>query len=166
MRRSLSASTASRSAAGILAKASLVGAKIVKGPGPFRVSTRSASPTAVTRVDSSGLLEAAVAAGSWAMPAKLPAPSFGTEAQPGPVGDIASSVDAAAVVEPPDVVGDEVSPSESLPQAATLMVRARAMPMAPTRFREMCMVELAFGFLGGLVWLGEIRRSGGSVTAR
>ena len=46
--RSVSASTASRSAAGILANAELTGAKIVNGPAPLSVSTR---PAAVDRGD-------------------------------------------------------------------------------------------------------------------
>ena len=68
------------------AKASFVGAKMVNGPGPLRVSTRPAWVTAVTRVDSTGLLPAAVAAGSSAMPPKLPSPSAGTAPQAGPNG--------------------------------------------------------------------------------
>ena len=72
------------------AKASFVGAKMVNGPGPLRVSTRPAWVTAVTRVDSTGLLPAAVAAGSSAMPLKLPSPSAGTEAHAVPLGDMAA----------------------------------------------------------------------------
>ena len=52
----------------------------------FSVSTRPAFFTAVTRVDSAGLFDAAVATGSLAMPSKEPAPSFGTEEQAGPNG--------------------------------------------------------------------------------
>src|SRR4051812_49754483 len=85
---SVSASTASRLAFGIFSNAELIGAKIVNGPGPLSVSTRPAAVTAATSVDSSGLLLAAVAAGSSAMPAKLPSPSLGTLAQPGPDGAI------------------------------------------------------------------------------
>src|SRR5947209_435866 len=48
------------------------------------VSTRPAFFTAVTRVDSKGLAEAAVATGAVAMPVKLPAPEAGTDEQPGP----------------------------------------------------------------------------------
>ena len=48
------------------------------------VSTRPAFLTAVTRVDSTGLADAAVATGAVDMPVKLPAPDLGTEAQPGP----------------------------------------------------------------------------------
>ena len=40
--------------AGSFAKAALVGAKTVNGPGPDRVSTRPAAFTAVTSVDRSG----------------------------------------------------------------------------------------------------------------
>ena len=45
--------------AGILANASLLGAKTVKGPSPLRVSTNPAAVTAVTRVDKSGVATAA-----------------------------------------------------------------------------------------------------------
>ena len=48
------------------------------------VSTRPAALTAATRVDSTGLAEAAVATGAVAIPLKLPAPDFGTDEQPGP----------------------------------------------------------------------------------
>jgi len=41
--------------AGNLAKASLVGAKTVKGPSPLRASARSAARTAATKVEKSGL---------------------------------------------------------------------------------------------------------------
>src|SRR5690349_856090 len=49
-------------------------------------STRPACLTAVTRVDSSGLPDAAVATGTLAIAAKLPGfdASLGTAAQPGP----------------------------------------------------------------------------------
>src|ERR1700761_6030506 len=50
----------------------------------FKVSTRPACLTAVTRVDSTGLAEAAVATGAEDMPVKLPAPDLGTDAQPEP----------------------------------------------------------------------------------
>ena len=48
------------------------------------VSTRPAALTAATSVDSAGLAEAAVATGAADIPVKLPAPDFGTAAQPGP----------------------------------------------------------------------------------
>ena len=65
-------------------KASLVGANTVIPSAEFRVSTRPASLTAPTRDDSTGLLDAAVATGSWAMPMKLPDPLAGTAEQAGP----------------------------------------------------------------------------------
>src|ERR1700712_2719413 len=82
----LSASTFLRVAAGILANASLVGAKTVSSGAVFSGSPRPACLTAVTSVDSSGLPEAAVATGTWAMAWKLPglAESVGTAAQPAP----------------------------------------------------------------------------------
>src|ERR671917_2693224 len=91
-----SPSTPSSVALGILAKASLVGAKMVKGPGPLRVSTSPAAFTAVTRVDRAGLLLAAVAAGSAAMPENEPAPEDGTAAQPGPKLALLRVADPAA----------------------------------------------------------------------
>jgi len=48
----------SRTALGSLAKASLVGAKTVKGPGPLRVSTSLPALRAVTRVERSGVATA------------------------------------------------------------------------------------------------------------
>ena len=54
----------SRVALGRAEKASLVGANTVMPWALFRVSTRPAFFTAVTRVDRSGVLEAAVATGS------------------------------------------------------------------------------------------------------
>src|ERR671911_1067920 len=90
--KSLSASTASRSAGGMAAKASLVGAKIVNGPSPLSVSASPACVTAVTSVDKTGLLLAAVAAGSSAMPPKLPSPSAGTALHAGPNGSPAIAI--------------------------------------------------------------------------
>src|SRR6478735_11357308 len=110
-------------ALGILAKASLVGAKMVKGPAPLRVSPSPAAVTAATRVERAGLFDAAVAAGSSAIPSKLPAPLVGTAAQPGP--KLASVrlpvVEGAAVVAllpPPEAAVVSVDDDElSLPQA-------------------------------------------------
>src|SRR6478735_5386977 len=96
---SLSASTLSRSALGILAKASLVGANTVMFCALLRVSTRPAFFTAVTRVERAGLLDAAVATGSWAMPSKEPAPSFGTVAQAGPNGPSAGVASSAGALD-------------------------------------------------------------------
>src|SRR5690348_6467484 len=52
----------------------------------LRVSTSPAFFTADTSVDRAGLLDAAVATGSWAMPSKEPAPLLGTDEQAGPNG--------------------------------------------------------------------------------
>jgi len=67
------ASTWLRVAAGILANAALSGANTVMPDAELSVSTRPAFLTAVTRVDSIGLAEAAVATGAVDMPVKLPA---------------------------------------------------------------------------------------------
>ena len=94
--------------AGILSNAVLIGAKIVKGPAPLSVSTSPAASTAVTSVDSRGLLLAAVAAGSSAMPSTLPSPSIGTAAQAAPVGPAAIGSDVIGS----DIIGSEVIGSE------------------------------------------------------
>src|SRR3954452_4785377 len=122
----LSASTPSRVFLSILANASSVGANTVIASAEFRVSPRPATPTAETRVFSSGLLLAAVATGSVAMPLNEPLPSDGISLQPGP------KVSAAALMVS-DVVGledavlfDPVEPESSLlPQAARVNVSAR-----------------------------------------
>src|SRR6185437_5544648 len=61
----------------------------------FRVSTSPAALTAVTRVDRTGLLEAAVATGSWAIPVKEPAPLAGTAEQAEPKSAPSAAEDAA-----------------------------------------------------------------------
>jgi hypothetical protein len=63
----------------------------------FRVLTRSAFLTAVARVDSWGVLEAAVATGSWARASRLPAPLAGTVEQAAPNGP--DALIGAAVVD-------------------------------------------------------------------
>src|SRR4051794_37943680 len=142
-------------AVGILAKASLVGAKMVKGPGPLRVSPRPAAVTAATRVERAGLFDAAVAAGSSAIPSKLPAPLVGTAAQPGP--KLASvrppMVEGIVVALPlPEAAVVSVDDDElSLPQATTPSERAVAMPSAPAIFRgEVRIVVLLAG--GEMRW--------------
>ena len=72
------------------------GAKIVNGPSPLSVSVRPAASTADASVDSCGLLLAAVAAGSSAIPSKLPSPSVGTAAQPGPDVSVAGGIRSGA----------------------------------------------------------------------
>jgi hypothetical protein len=58
--------------------------------------------TAVTRVDSTGLADAAVATGAVAMPVKLPAPVLGTDEHPGPKSDMALADEPA-----PDAMADD-----------------------------------------------------------
>src|SRR3954471_6398653 len=82
----LSASTFLRVFGGIFLKASFVGANTVRFWAELRVSTRPAFLTAVTSVDRTGLLDAAVATGSADMPEKLPLPLLGTAEQPAPKG--------------------------------------------------------------------------------
>src|SRR4051812_33396991 len=93
----LSARTFFRSAAGILLKASLVGANTVMPSAELSESTSPACLTALTRVDSSGLPDAAVATGTCAMAWKLPLSdaSVGTAAQPVPKLTVESIVDGA-----------------------------------------------------------------------
>src|SRR4029453_15455305 len=86
----------SRVALGTAAKASLVGANTVMPSAVFRVPARPALVTAVTRVDSWGVLEAAVATGSWARASRLPGPLAGTAGQAAPIG--AEAVIDGAVV--------------------------------------------------------------------
>ena len=102
MSASSSASTPFRVSCGILAKALLAGAKTVRAGALFSESTRPASFTAPTRVDSTGFPDAAVATGTLAMAVKLPGfdASVGTAAQPAPncwPEDIAGAIDGAAI---------------------------------------------------------------------
>ena len=89
----------------IAANASLVGAKTVMSLALLRVSPSFAAVTAVTRVERTGLFEAAVATGALAMPAKLPSPVAGTAEQAAPNWP---SVIAAAL---PDGAADRGQPS-------------------------------------------------------
>src|SRR6266566_2979082 len=128
---SLFASTLCRVAGGILANAALSGANTVMPLALFSVSTRPAALTAVTKVDSTGLADAAVATGTCAMPVKLPAPLAGTDEQAEPNGAAAPVVGAAVVAAGALV---ELVP---LPQAARPASAATA--TAPTAMRLSCM---------------------------
>src|SRR4029450_2294782 len=105
----------SRVGLGTAAKASLVGANTVMPWALFRVPARSAFLTAVTRVDSWEVLEAAVATGSLASASRLPAPLAGTAEQAAPNGP--DAVIDAAVVDGAGVWLPEV-PASLLLQAA------------------------------------------------
>jgi hypothetical protein len=118
----LLASSFFRVAGGILANAALSGANTVMFAAELSVSTRPAALTAVTRVDSAGLAEAAVATGAVAMPVKLPAPDLGTAAQPGP-----KSL-AAVAGEEDTAVGEEAGEDEDELHAAAPRLRLTARP--------------------------------------
>ena len=135
----------SRVALSMAAKASLVGAKTVMSGVVLRVSPRPASVTAVTSVDRTGLLLAAVATGSLAMPPNEPAPSAGTAAQPGPNGAPAMSVPIDSEAEAEGAGADDelmvsvepASISLSEPQAAIDRGRARARAATVSRVERM-----------------------------
>src|SRR5687767_9309965 len=107
----------------------------------FSVSPRLAAVTAATRVDSAGLLLAAVATGSSVIPVKLPSPSAGTAEQPAPngssdmgcaLGSLVSTslllVSAAALVS---------AASSEPPQALSVMARVEAAVMRTPRVRRL-----------------------------
>src|SRR6476646_916942 len=158
----LSARTLFRVSAGILANASLVGAKTVMAGAEFSVSTRPAALTAVTSVESTGLLLAAVATGSVAMPLNEPLPSFGTAVQAVPKGWLIASVVELldAVVGAPTaplaagvfVEPHAASPSGSAAARATKTVARRAVlvrafMMFPASIRGLwsCCLPVVFG---------------------
>ena len=132
----LSASTLAKVADGILANAALSGANTVMAGAELSVSTRPAFVTAVTRVDSTGLAEAAVATGAVDMPVKLPAPVVGTAEQAGPkstaaapdAGDDAAGEDAGA-----DVAGEEDDDDPLELHAAALRASVTARPEVARR---------------------------------
>src|SRR6201986_1758746 len=99
------------------------------------VSTGPAALTAVTRVDSAGLADAAVATGAVAMPVKLPAPLFGTAEQPGPKSDMvladAPAPDAMAG-EAGDPLADGDVKGEEEAGAAAVLDEPKLHAAAPT----------------------------------
>src|SRR6478609_4687045 len=153
----------------ILANASLVGAKTVMAGAEFSVSTRPAALTAVTSVESTGLLLAAVATGSVAMPLNEPLPSFGTAVQAAPKGWLIASVvellDAVVGAEllvegaatAPLAAGVFVEPHAASPigsaaaratkTVARRAVLVRAFMMFPASIRGLwcCCVQVVFG---------------------
>ena len=100
----MSARIASRSEVGIAANAWLLGANTVNGPAPLSVSVNPAAWTADATVVRYGLLPAAIATGSSAMPTKEPSPSGGIAAHDGPWAP-PPSAGATVVVGPAVVVG-------------------------------------------------------------
>src|ERR1700760_2774265 len=105
---------------GIFANAALSGAKTVMALAEFSVSTRPAFFTAVTRVDSTGLAEAAVATGAVDMPEKLPAPDLGTDAQPVPKSVVVAEPEdgmAEAIEDELDGIADDDAEAEDEPEA-------------------------------------------------
>ncbi len=142
-------------AAGTFAKAASIGAKTVNWP-LFSVLTRltfglSLPETAATSVLSSGLLEAAVATGSWAMPSTEPEPlgtAWAYAAQPGPTRPamLASALEVGEdVIEDDDPLGllPALLPPLLLPQAAAVSVR-------PVAARA---VRMTRGFMISPMWL-------------
>src|SRR5215217_7638800 len=97
--------SAFNASAGTASNAGFAGASTVTSSRPLRVSTRLAAVTASTSVDSAGLLLAAVATGSSAMPAKLPSPSAGTAEHPSPNG----SPETGSAAEDSAAADDEVA---------------------------------------------------------
>ena len=149
-----SASSLSRVSLGMASNAELAGANTVSASSEFSVSTRPAASTAVTRVDSSGLVDAAVATGSWAIASKLPAsPSAGTSAQPGPKLSWLKSADAdvAAVVSvDAEVVSDADVVLSSSEQPARIKDPTR--PNATMALRGLVLKRM-IGFLSqGYLW--------------
>ena len=137
------ASTPFSVAAGILANAAFSGANTVMPLAAFSVSTRPAFLTAVTRVDSTGLADAAVATGAVAMPVKLPAPVLGTAEHAGPKSDMALADEPAPdATADDDAMGDDeagaaagvVDEDDEL-QAAAPTARLAAMPDTASRRR-------------------------------
>src|SRR6478736_6304913 len=176
----LSARTLLRVSAGILANASFVGAKTVMAGAEFSVSTRPAALTAVTSVESTGLLLAAVATGSVAMPLNEPLPSFGTAVQAAPKGWLIASVvellDAVVGAEllvegaatAPLAAGVFVEPHAASPigsaaaratkTVARRAVLVRAFMMFPASIRGLwcCCLQVIFGVWPTLDWLDVI----------
>src|SRR5215210_5438068 len=128
----------------IAANASLVGANTVTSLALFRVSPSFAAVTAVTRVERTGLFEAAVATWALAMPAKLPSPVAGTAEQAAPNwssaiaaaldgaidGAIEAAIEGAAVAAAPAVGAVLAVPAlEQAPTKATAITRPAKAPV-------------------------------------
>ena len=125
----------------------------------FSVSTRPAALTAVTRVDSAGLLLAAVATGSCDMPSNEPLPEVGTAAQPAPKGALASLAEdeadgvAAALEEGAAALDDGAAAALDAgaePVAAVSPQAARLRGNATTAARAAILVAEDLKFMIGL----------------
>jgi len=114
----------------------------------------------VTRVDSTGLLDAAVATGAVDMPWKLPAPEDGTAAQAGPNGAEADCADCAgeaaawdAGAELADELGEPLEPQAAAPNAT---LADRAAIAAILYF----ILAYSFGLGGSDLWGGLVASAG------
>src|SRR4051794_2079543 len=122
---------------GTASKAGLSGASRVRSGAVFSESTRLAWVTARARVDSAGLALAAVTTGTVAMPAKLPAPSAGTPAQPTPNGAVDAAGAELSLVGALEELDDALL-SEEPPelQALSVIARPEVTAMATPRLRK------------------------------
>src|SRR6476469_7276865 len=138
-----------RVAFGTAANASLVGAKTVMSFAVLSVSTRPAALTAPTSWLRTGLLLAAVATGSVAMPENDPLPLAGTAEHAEPNG--AEAIESVELDEDELLIGelldedDVPAASEELPQAARPSGRASEMA-AMVLQRASRMVSLLVGW--------------------
>src|SRR4051812_47083270 len=171
----------------IAANASLVGANTVTSLALLRVSPSFAAVTAVTRVERTGLFEAAVATCALAMPAKLPSPVAGTAEQAAPNwpsamaaalpdgaaiegsidgamdgamdGAIEGAIDAAAVAGAAEVGAVVALPAlEQAPTKATAMTRPAKAPVRVRLFTCSLLVSCRPDRMAGAVGLGGTAR--------
>jgi len=95
------------------------------------VSTSPAFFTAVTRVDRTGLFDAAVATGAVAMPVKLPAPVLGTAPHAGPKSLIGETLDPDGIDEADeDFIGEDADDGAEAAELVELPELQAAAPSA------------------------------------